>query len=80
MKCKARLSKSVISALLCCSLAACGPFVVTETEYDEFGRVGSETVDYNDGGPPRVLSESGNVPESAISNYKGPGFDPPEPE
>jgi hypothetical protein len=54
--------------LLCSLVYGCGPFVVTETEYDAYGEVGSETVEYNDGSAPRVLSERGELPESAISN------------
>lgn len=54
--------------LLCSLLCGCGPFVVTETGYDAGVEVGSETVEYNDGPAPRVLSESGDVPDSAISN------------
>ncbi len=54
--------------LLCALLCGCGPFVVTETGYDADGEVGSETVEYNDGSAPRVLSESGDVPDSAINN------------
>jgi len=57
-----------LSILLCSLVCGCGPFVVTETAYDADGEVGSETVEYNDGPAPRVLSESGDVPDSAISN------------
>ena|GEM_PF-5965856 len=75
---KTRLSAYVIPALLCFFLSGCGPFVVTETEYDAYGEVGSETVEYNDGGAPQVLSKSGDVPESAISNHETPGYYPTE--
>ena len=58
----------MILVLICFLVCSCGPFVVTETEYDAYGEVGSKTVEYNDGVAPRVLSESGDVPDSAISN------------
>jgi hypothetical protein len=78
---KARLSTHVMLALLCLVLSGCGPFVVTETEYDAFGdETASETVEYNDGGSPRVLSESGDVPESAIGNDETPEYYPSEQE
>lgn len=60
-----------IIIVLCFFLSGCGPFVVTETEYDAYGEVGSETVEYNDGAP-RVLEESGSVPDSAIGDFYSP--------
>ena len=78
---KAQLSACVLPLLLCFFLSGCGPFVVTETEYDANGEVGSETVEYNDGAP-RVLEESGAVPDSAIGNFDSPdeAIDSSEPE
>ena len=71
-----------IIIVLCFFISGCGPFVVTETEYDAYGEVGSETVEYNDGGPPRVLEESGSVPDSAIGDFDSldETFDSSEPE
>ena len=82
MTVKAQLSACLILLLLCFFLSSCGPFVITETEYDAYGEVGSETVEYNDGGPPRVLEESGAVPDSAIGNFDSPdeAIDSSEPE
>jgi hypothetical protein len=79
---KTRFSAFVMLVLLCFFLSGCGPFVVTETEYDANGEVGSETVEYNDGGSPRVLEESGSVPDSAIGNFDSPdeAIDSSEPE
>lgn len=68
MTVKACLATGMLPVLLCFFLCGCGPFVVTETDYDGIGEVGSETVEYGDGGAPRVLSESGDVPDTAISN------------
>jgi hypothetical protein len=78
---KALLSACVMSLLFCFFLSGCGPFVVTETEYDANGEVGSETVEYNDGAP-RVLEESGSVPDSAIGDFDSPdqAIDSSEPE
>jgi hypothetical protein len=82
MTIKARLLAGVMPILLCFFLSGCGPFVVTETEYDAYGEVGSETVEYNDGGAPRVLEESGAVPDSAIGDFDSPdeAIDSSEPE
>ena len=82
MTVKALLSACVMPVLFCFFISGCGPFVVTETEYDAYGEVGSETVEYNDGGAPRVLEESGAVPNSAIGNFDSPdeAFDSSEPE
>ena len=82
MTVKAQLSACVMPLLLCFFLFGCGPFVVTETEYDADGEVGTETVEYNDGGAPRVLEESGAVPDSAIGDFDSPdeAIDSSEPE
>jgi len=77
---KTRLSTYVAPALLCLFLSGCGPFVVTETGYDAGGEFASETVEYNDGDSPRVLSESGDVPDSAIGNDETPEYYPSEQE
>lgn len=63
-----RFSVCILMLLLCSLVCGCGPFVVTETGYDAGGEFGSETVEYNDGPAPQVLSESGDVPDSAITN------------
>jgi hypothetical protein len=82
MTIKSKLLACVMPILLCFFLFGCGPFVVTETEYDAYGEVGSETVEYNDGGAPRVLEESGAVPNSAIGDFDSPdeAIDSSEPE
>ena len=82
MTVKALLSACVMLVLFCFFISGCGPFVVTETEYDAYGEVGSETVEYNDGGTPRVLEESGSVPDSAIGDFDSPdeAIDSSEPE
>lgn len=63
-----RFSLCMLVVMLCLLLCGCGPFVVTETAYDGYDEVGSETVEYDDDPAPRVLSESGDVPDSAITN------------
>ena len=81
MTVKALLSACVMPVLFCFFISGCGPFVVTETEYDAYGEVGSKTVEYNDGAP-RVLEESGSVPNSATGDFDSldETFDSSEPE